>query len=81
VTRRQIAVGLMLFISSECKCGSNLADHRTAVRLFDLAEAEPESVAVLVNNASGRLADTFTTDARDQCSRGRLRMSSETFER
>ena len=60
---------------------ADLADSATAVRLFDLAEAELGPIDILVNNASGWLADTFTTDARDQFGRGLLRVSYETFER
>jgi 3-oxoacyl-[acyl-carrier protein] reductase len=51
------------------------------VRLFDIAEAELGPIDILVNNASGWLADTFTTEARDQFGRRLLRVSSETFER
>jgi 3-oxoacyl-[acyl-carrier protein] reductase len=60
---------------------ADLADPATAVRLFDIAEAELGPIDILVNNASGWLADTFTTEARDQFGRRLLRVSSETFER
>ena len=60
---------------------ADLADPAAAVRLFDIAEAELGPVDILVNNASGWLPDTFTTEARDQFGRGLLRVSSETFER
>lgn len=60
---------------------ADLADPATAMRLFDIAEAELGPVDILVNNASGWLADTFTTETRDQFGRALLRVSFETFER
>lgn len=60
---------------------ADLADPATAVRLFDIAEAEFGPVDILVNNASGWLADTFAAQARDQFGRAMLRVSFETFER
>jgi len=51
------------------------------MRLFDIAEAELGPVDILVNNASGWLADTFASDTRDQFGRTLLRVSFETFER
>jgi 3-oxoacyl-[acyl-carrier protein] reductase len=60
---------------------ADLTDPTTAVRLFDVAEAELGPVDILVNNASGWLADTFTTEARDQFGRTELRVSFATFER
>jgi 3-oxoacyl-[acyl-carrier protein] reductase len=60
---------------------ADLADRATAGRLFDMAEAEFGPVDILVNNASGWLADTFTTETRDRFGRGLSRVSFETFER
>jgi 3-oxoacyl-[acyl-carrier protein] reductase len=60
---------------------ADLADGATAMRLFDLAEAELGPIDILVNNASGWLADTFTAEARDHFGRGLVRVSAETFER
>lgn len=60
---------------------ADLADPATTARLFDIAEAELGPVDILVNNASGWLADTFTTDAHDQFGRALARVSFETFER
>src|ERR1700704_1029916 len=60
---------------------ADLADGPTAMRLFDLAEAELGPVDILVNNASSWLADTFTAEARDHFGLGLLRVSLETFEK
>ena len=60
---------------------ADLADPATAISLFDIAEAELGPVDILVNNASGWLADTFTTEARDQFGRALVRLSFETFDR
>jgi NADP-dependent 3-hydroxy acid dehydrogenase YdfG len=47
---------------------------------FDLAEAELGPVDILVNNATGWLADTFTVETRDRLGRNLVRVSPETFE-
>lgn len=60
---------------------ADLADVGSALLLFDMAEAKFGPVDILVNNASGWLADTFTDAARDQFGRGLLRVSAETFDR
>ncbi len=60
---------------------ADLADPDTPRRLFDVAEAELGPVDILVNNASGWLADTFTARARDRYDRLLLQVSAETFER
>ena len=60
---------------------ADLADPETPRRLFDVAEAELGPVDILVNNASGWLADTFTTTTRDKFGRLLLQVSAETFER
>lgn len=49
---------------------ADLTDPATAARLFDVAEEKLGPVDILVNNASGWLADTFTAHARDQFGRG-----------
>lgn len=60
---------------------ADLADPATAVRLFDIAEAEFGPVDILVNNASGWLADTFTGEVRDSFGRSLSRVSASTFDR
>lgn len=60
---------------------ADLAQATTAARLFDYAEAELGPVDILVNNASGWLADTFTTETRDMFGRGLVRVSPESFDR
>jgi len=60
---------------------ADLADPDTPRRLFDVAEAELGPVDILINNASGWLADTFTANTRDRYGRLLLQVSAETFER
>ena len=60
---------------------ADLADPETPRRLFDVAEAELGPVDILVNNASGWLADTFTAKSRDRYGRLLQQVSAETFER
>ncbi len=60
---------------------ADLADSETPSRLFDTAEAELGPVDILVNNASGWLADTFSAETRDRLGRKITRVSAETFER
>jgi 3-oxoacyl-[acyl-carrier protein] reductase len=60
---------------------ADLAQPTTVERLFDLAEAELGPVDILVNNASGWLADTFTTEGQDMFGRACARVSPETFDR
>ena len=59
---------------------ADLADPQTPKRLFDIAEVELGPVDILVNNASGWLADTFTSDARDKFGRSLRQVSPETFD-
>ena len=59
---------------------ADLADATTPGRLFDIAEAELGPVDILVNNASGWLADTFRTETHDRHGRRLRRVSAETFE-
>jgi 3-oxoacyl-[acyl-carrier protein] reductase len=49
--------------------------------LFDFAKGELGPVDILVNNASGWLADTFTAETRDAFGRGLVRVSQESFDR
>ena len=60
---------------------ADLADPTTPRRLFDEAEAKLGPVDILVNNASGWLADTFAVETRDRFGRNLVRVSAETFER
>ena len=60
---------------------ADLADPQTPRRLFDIAEAELGPVDILVNNASGWVADTFTPEAHDRLGRPLRHVSAETFER
>jgi 3-oxoacyl-[acyl-carrier protein] reductase len=58
---------------------ADLGDPETPARLFDLAEAELGPVDILVNNATGWLADTFRPEMRDGLGRNLVRVSPETF--
>ena len=60
---------------------ADLADAATAGRLFDVAEAQFGPVDVLVNNASGWLADTFVAEPRDRFGYPLARVSTQTFDR
>ena len=60
---------------------ADLTDPQTPRRLFDVAEAQLGPVDILVNNASGWLADTFTVETRDEYGRLLRQVSAETFER
>jgi len=59
----------------------DLAKPETIDPLFDLAESNLGAVDILVNNASGWLADTFTRDAHDMLGHSCARVSPETFDR
>jgi len=60
---------------------ADLADAGTAARLFDKAEEALGPVDILINNASGWLADTFRVTSRDGFGRKLARVSTETFDR
>lgn len=60
---------------------ADLADAATAVRLFDVAEAQFGHVDILVNNATGWLADTFTPEPRERFGHPLVRVSAQTFDR
>lgn len=59
---------------------ADLSDPDTPARLFDFAERELGAVDILVNNATGWLADTFKADARDRFGRSLTTMSAQTFD-
>ena len=59
---------------------ADLGDPATPRLLFDKAEAELGPVDILVNNATGWLADTFTMEPKDGLGRNLTRVSAETFE-
>lgn len=60
---------------------ADLADPETPARLFDVAEAQFGPVEILVNNATGWLADTFDVERPDPSGRGHAPFSAETFDR
>jgi 3-oxoacyl-[acyl-carrier protein] reductase len=60
---------------------ADLSDPATPAKLFDLAEQELGAVDILVNNATGWLADTFKPYARDRFGRNLTAMSAQTFDR
>lgn len=60
---------------------ADLSEPTTPSRLFEVAEAEFGPVDILVNNASGWLADTFTAEPRDKFGRNLARVSASTFDR
>jgi 3-oxoacyl-[acyl-carrier protein] reductase len=60
---------------------ADLADSATAARLFDFAEQAFGPVDILINNASGWIADTFSPIAQPHFSRERKQVSSETIDR
>jgi len=59
----------------------DLSDDAAAETLFDAAEAAHGPVDILVNNATGWVADTFTTDSTDRLGRDLRRVSAETIDR
>ncbi len=59
---------------------ADLSDIETPTRLFDAAEEQFGPVDILVNNATGWLADTFTAETRDRMGRNLTRCSADTFE-
>jgi 3-oxoacyl-[acyl-carrier protein] reductase len=60
---------------------ADLADPATPQVLFDLAEREFGPVDILVNNASGWLADTFKPAAADRFGRTLQPVTAQTFDR
>ncbi|MBQ1024068.1 SDR family NAD(P)-dependent oxidoreductase [Micromonospora sp. C95] len=59
---------------------ADLADPAVPARLFDIAERELGTVDILVNNASGWLADTFKPTALDRHGRTLRPVSAESFD-
>jgi 3-oxoacyl-[acyl-carrier protein] reductase len=64
-------------VAAEC----DLTDDKAPGELFDRAEAAFGPVDILVNNASGWMADTFAADPSDSFGRTLQRVSSATFDR
>jgi 3-oxoacyl-[acyl-carrier protein] reductase len=60
---------------------ADLSDAATAPRLFDFAEAQLGPVDILVNNATGWVADTFTADGRHVTGMKSAALSAETHDR
>jgi 3-oxoacyl-[acyl-carrier protein] reductase len=60
---------------------ADLADARTVPRIFDAAEDAFGGVDILVNNASGWLADTFAPAALDRFGRALTPVTAETVDR
>ena len=59
---------------------ADFAHDSTPAALFDAAEAAFGPVDILVNNATGWIADTFTADTSDRLGRDLRRVSAETFD-
>jgi 3-oxoacyl-[acyl-carrier protein] reductase len=60
---------------------ADLADPSIPARLFDLAEDNHGPVDILVNNASGWVADTFASAGLDHLQRDLTRLTAESFDR
>ena len=60
---------------------ADLSDPRVPVQLFDQAERELGPVDILVNNATGWLADTFKASGTDRLGRTLTPVSADTFDR
>jgi 3-oxoacyl-[acyl-carrier protein] reductase len=60
---------------------ADLVDAAAPQRLFDFAESEFGPVDVLINNASGWLADTFSASETDAVGHPCVRVSPDTFDR
>jgi 3-oxoacyl-[acyl-carrier protein] reductase len=60
---------------------ADLSDADVAERLFDAAETAFGSVDILINNASGWVADTFSATPQDRFGHQQVRVSAETFDR
>jgi 3-oxoacyl-[acyl-carrier protein] reductase len=60
---------------------ADLGDPTTPARLFDLAESELGSVDVLINNATGWVADTFVDQEQNEFGFKLARLSAETHDR
>jgi 3-oxoacyl-[acyl-carrier protein] reductase len=60
---------------------ANLADTAAPSHLFDFCESRFGPVDILINNASGWLADTFVPGEPDRFNRNTARVSAATFDR
>ena len=60
---------------------ADLTDPETAVSLFDVAERSLGPVDILVNNASGWVADTFNPQESDQLGHSLVPLSASSFDR
>lgn len=60
---------------------ADLSDPDTPAKLFDAAEEQLGAVDILVNNATGWLADTFAASAADRHGRSLAPVSAATWER
>jgi 3-oxoacyl-[acyl-carrier protein] reductase len=60
---------------------ADLTDSETAVSLFDVAERSLGPVDILVNNASGWIADTFRPQESDRLGRYLAPLSASSFDR
>jgi len=83
--RGQDAAGVLAAITVAGGTGlameADLSDPAVPARLFDRAEAGLGPVDILVNNASGWLADTFKADGTDRFGRPLTPVSAATFDR
>ena len=77
----QVVTGILAKGGRAAAVEADLADPQTPPRLFDVAESRLGPVDILVNNASGWLADTFTGETRDGLGRPLRQVSAETSER
>jgi 3-oxoacyl-[acyl-carrier protein] reductase len=59
---------------------ADLRDPGSPTRLFDFAEQHVGSVDILINNATGWVADTFKGQARDRLNRALEPMSPSSFD-
>jgi 3-oxoacyl-[acyl-carrier protein] reductase len=59
---------------------ADLADAASVPTLFDAAERELGPVQILVNNASGWVADTFVPTTTDRFGRGQVRLNPQTID-
>ena len=60
---------------------ADLAEPKTSERLFDAAESAFGPVDILINNATGWVADTFSPRPSDRFGHRQLRVSAETIDR
>jgi 3-oxoacyl-[acyl-carrier protein] reductase len=60
---------------------ADLSDAGTAGRLFDTAEAAFGPVDILINNATGWVADTFSPIPKNRFGHGQVRVTADTIDR